>query len=118
MDRSSGISPSRAVSSVRRVLAALEDRLYRDIPTPDLVFHLTAPLDVTLARNAARAKNGARRNTCDFRHAIAADLLFDGYDRASDRHRHASSATSWTRSSTPSTRRPRMREAGAWRGSG
>jgi len=63
--------------SVRRVLAALEDRLYRDIPTPDLVFHLTAPLDVTLARNAARAKNEPEEYV-RFRHAISADLRFDG----------------------------------------
>jgi thymidylate kinase len=69
------LPPSRR--SVRRVLAALEDRLYRDIPTPDLVFHLTAPLDVTLARNAARAKNEPEEYV-RFRHAISADLRFDG----------------------------------------
>lgn len=58
-------------------MAGLEDRLYRDIPTPDLVFHLTAPLDVTLARNAARAKNEPEEYV-RFRHAISADLRFDG----------------------------------------
>ncbi|HSL24947.1 MAG TPA: hypothetical protein VLA54_01605, partial [Acidimicrobiia bacterium] len=42
--------------SLRRWMASLEARLYRDIPRPDLVIYLTAPLDVTLARNAARAK--------------------------------------------------------------
>lgn len=42
--------------SLRRWLTALEAKLYRDIPRPDLVIYLTAPLDVTLARNAARAK--------------------------------------------------------------
>lgn len=42
--------------SLRRRLSALEARLYRDVPAPDLVIHLSAPLDVTLARNRARAK--------------------------------------------------------------
>ena len=69
------LPPSRL--STRRLLASLEDRLYRDIPVPDLVFHLTAPLDVTLARNAARAKNEPEEYV-RFRHAISADLRFDG----------------------------------------
>ncbi len=69
------LPPSRL--SARRSLATLEDRLYRDIPVPDLVFHLTAPLDVTLARNAARAKNEPE-DYVRFRHAISADLRFDG----------------------------------------
>lgn len=42
--------------SLRRRLSALEARLYREIPDPDLVIHLSAPLDVTLARNRARTK--------------------------------------------------------------
>jgi thymidylate kinase len=41
---------------VRRWLAGRETALYRKIPPPDLVVHLTAPLEVTLARNRARAK--------------------------------------------------------------
>jgi thymidylate kinase len=63
--------------SARRVLATVEDRLYRDIPVPDLVFHLTAPLDVTLARNAAREKIEPEEYV-RFRHAISSDLRFDG----------------------------------------
>lgn len=63
--------------SVRRSLAMLEDHLYGGIPVPDLVFHLSAPLDVTLARNAARAKNEPEEYV-RFRHAISADLRFDG----------------------------------------
>jgi hypothetical protein len=103
-------------SLLRRVLAALEDRLYRDIPTPDLVFHLTAPLDVTLARNAARAKNEPEEYV-RFRHAISADLRFDGTivhridtDRelrdVLDEIEHAIDEASADA------------EAGAWRGSG
>jgi hypothetical protein len=108
------LPPSRL--SVRRVLAALEDRLYRDIPTPDLVFHLTAPLDVTLARNAARAKNEPEEYV-RFRHAISAELRFDGTivhridtDRelrdVLDEIEHAIDEASADA------------EAGAWRGSG
>ena len=63
--------------SVRRALAMLEAHLYEDIPVPDLVFHLSAPLDVTLARNAARAKNEPEEYV-RFRHAISSDLRFDG----------------------------------------
>lgn len=42
--------------SVRRLLAHLEARLYRQIPPPDLVIHLSAPLEVTISRNATRGK--------------------------------------------------------------
>jgi thymidylate kinase len=63
--------------SVRRVLARLEGRLYRDIPAPDLVFHLTAPLEVTLARNAARGKREPE-DYVRFRHALSSRLRFDG----------------------------------------
>jgi thymidylate kinase len=63
--------------SVRRALARLEDRLYRDIPAPDLVFHLSAPLDVTLARNAARSKQEPE-GYVRFRHELSSRLRFDG----------------------------------------
>jgi thymidylate kinase len=63
--------------SVRRVLARVEGRLYRDIPAPDLVFHLTAPLEVTLARNAARGKREPE-DYVRFRHALSSRLRFDG----------------------------------------
>ena len=46
-----------ALGSVRRRLAGIEDRLYTDIPPPDLVIQLTAPLEVTLERNRSRAKS-------------------------------------------------------------
>jgi thymidylate kinase len=63
--------------SLRRVLARIEERLYRDIPTPDMVFHLSAPLEVTLARNAARDKQEPE-DYVRFRHALSSRLRFDG----------------------------------------
>jgi thymidylate kinase len=63
--------------SVRRVLARMEGRLYRDIPAPDLVFHLSAPLEVTLARNAARDKREPE-DYVRFRHELSTRLRFDG----------------------------------------
>lgn len=63
--------------SVRRTLARIEERLYRDVPTPDVVFHLTAPLDVVLARNAGRAKREPEEYV-RFRHALSSTLRFDG----------------------------------------
>jgi hypothetical protein len=63
--------------SVRRALARMEERLYRDIPTPDMVFHLSAPLEVTLARNAARDKHEPE-DYVRFRHALSSRLRFDG----------------------------------------
>jgi thymidylate kinase len=63
--------------SVRRVLARMEGRLYHDIPAPDLVFHLSAPLEVTLARNAARDKREPE-DYVRFRHELSTRLRFDG----------------------------------------
>lgn len=63
--------------SVRRMLARMEGRLYRDIPAPDLVFHLSAPLEVTLARNAARDKREPE-DYVRFRHELSTRLRFDG----------------------------------------
>jgi thymidylate kinase len=63
--------------SVRRALARMEGRLYRDIPAPDMVFHLSAPLEVTLARNAARDKQEPE-DYVRFRHALSSRLRFDG----------------------------------------
>ena len=67
----------RGPFSIRRILAKIEGRLYRDIPTPDLVFQLTAPLDVTLARNAAREKKEPE-DYVRFRHELSSKLRFDG----------------------------------------
>jgi len=62
--------------SVRRILAVLEGRLYRDIPPPDMVFHLSAPLEVTLARNAVRQKKEPE-GYVRLRHAMSAELRFE-----------------------------------------
>lgn len=63
-------------SSWLRWLARLEARLYADIPTPDLVIYLSAPLDTTLARNLARDKTEPDKYVRR-RHARAADFTFD-----------------------------------------
>ena len=39
-------------------LARLENRLYRDVPPPDVVFRLTAPVTVAIDRNRDRQKAG------------------------------------------------------------
>jgi thymidylate kinase len=43
-------------SSLRRRLAQIEARLYREMPPPDLVINLHAPLEVVISRNANRGK--------------------------------------------------------------
>lgn len=67
---------SSSGSSWLRWLARLETRLYADIPRPDLVIHLAAPLETTLERNLARQKTEAdtyvRR-----RYTRSADFTFD-----------------------------------------
>ncbi|HSJ45317.1 MAG TPA: hypothetical protein VK923_11605 [Euzebyales bacterium] len=60
---------------VGRWLRALEARIYADIAAPDLVIHLTAPLDVTLARNAARSKTEPE-DYVRWRHSLAENLEF------------------------------------------
>jgi thymidylate kinase len=61
---------------VRHFLAALERRLYREIPPPDLVISLHVPIDVALARNQTRGKvepeDYVRR-----RHARSAGVEFE-----------------------------------------
>jgi len=42
--------------SLRRLLANIEARLYREIPAPDLVVYLSAPLEVIVSRNSNRKK--------------------------------------------------------------
>ena len=64
-----------ALGPVRRRLARLEARLYRDIPAPDLVIRLTAPLEVTLERNRSRTKSEPEEYVRS-RHARSAALEF------------------------------------------
>ena len=42
--------------SIRRRMANIESQRYREIPIPDLVIYLSAPIEVTLLRNANRSK--------------------------------------------------------------
>jgi thymidylate kinase len=76
--------------AVRRGLAALEARLYRGIPPPDLVVYLTAPLEVALERNRRRGKlepesyvlsRHPRSSNLEFErttvHRLATDRAFD-----------------------------------------
>ncbi|MGH3135637.1 MAG: hypothetical protein ACRDPV_03980 [Gaiellaceae bacterium] len=62
--------------AARRRLAAVESRLYRDIPPPDLVVYLTAPLDVALERNRSRGKSEPESYLLS-RHARSSSLEFD-----------------------------------------
>lgn len=61
---------------LRRWLQETEARLYRDIPAPDVVIHLTAPLDVTLERNRARSKTEPE-DYVKLRHERSAALRFE-----------------------------------------
>ena len=63
-----------------RWLARVEERMYRDIPQPDLVFCLNVPLELAVHRNLTRDKPGGPEPT-DYlrrRHAQAAELEFGG----------------------------------------
>ena len=62
--------------SVHHLLARIEARLYREIPPPDMVIYLNAPLEVTVSRNATRGK----REPEDYmrsRHARSSNLKFE-----------------------------------------
>jgi thymidylate kinase len=61
---------------LRRRLAGIEARLYRDVPPADLVIRLTAPLDVTLARNRSRSKSEPEEYVLS-RHARSTRLEFE-----------------------------------------
>ncbi len=61
--------------SVRRLLAKIEARLYREIPLPDLVIYLSAPLEVTVSRNATRGKKEPE-DYVRRRHARSSNLKF------------------------------------------
>jgi len=69
----SPVSPNRY--SVRRLLAQIEARLYREMPLPDLVIYLSAPLEVTISRNAARGKKEPE-DYVRRRHARSSNLEF------------------------------------------
>ncbi len=58
-------------------LVRTETRWYADIPPADVVFHLQAPLDVTLRRNREREKTEPEE-LVTLRHRQAGMLRFDG----------------------------------------
>lgn len=72
----SHLAPVRNAPSIRRLLAGIEAKYYREIPPPDLVVYLCAPLDVTLARNQERNKTEPEEYVRR-RHARHANLWFD-----------------------------------------
>ena len=41
---------------IRHMLATLEQKLYRQIPSPDLIISLTIPVEIAIARNRTRGK--------------------------------------------------------------
>ena len=61
--------------SLRARLTHLEHKFYREIPPPDLVIYLTAPLEVTIARNANRGKYEPE-DFVRLRHAQSSNLQF------------------------------------------
>ena len=61
--------------SIRGLMARIEARLYREIPSPDLIIHLSAPLDVTVSRNATRSKKEPE-DYIQRRHAQTSNLDF------------------------------------------
>jgi thymidylate kinase len=72
----SQFNPARARSPIRHLLAQVEQRLYQEIPAPDLVIALTVPLEVAMIRNKTRGKEEPE----DFvrrRHALSAQLVFE-----------------------------------------
>ena len=61
--------------SFRHWLARVEARFYREIPPPDLVIYLSAPLEITLSRNAIRSKTEPEHYVRR-RHARSSNLDF------------------------------------------
>ena len=60
---------------VRRLLGRVEDRLYQEIPPPDLVISLSVPLEIALMRNRTRGKTEPE-DYVRRRHALSANLDF------------------------------------------
>ena len=61
--------------SIRRLLARVEERLYREIPPPDLVLYLSVPLEVAVLRNETRGKKEPE-DYVRLRHAQSSNLDF------------------------------------------
>jgi hypothetical protein len=61
--------------SIHRRLARMEAQLYREMPPADLIIYLSAPLEVTILRNASRGKKEPE-DYVRWRHARSANLDF------------------------------------------
>jgi len=61
---------------IKRLLARIEQRLYREIPPPDLVIALSVPLDVAILRNRTRGKTEPE-DYVRMRHAKSSNLEFE-----------------------------------------
>jgi len=72
----SQLSSSSNGYSIRHRLAQIEARLYRQIPPPDVVIYLNAPLEVALVRNATRGKKEPE-DYVRRRHARSSNLEFE-----------------------------------------
>jgi thymidylate kinase len=72
----SQLSTSTNQYSIRQRLAHIEARLYRQIPPPDVVIYLNAPLEVALVRNATRGKKEPE-DYVRRRHARSSNLEFE-----------------------------------------
>ncbi|MGZ9235814.1 MAG: hypothetical protein ACXW4E_09840 [Anaerolineales bacterium] len=72
----SQLSTSTSGYSIRHRLAEIEARLYRQIPPPDVVIYLNAPLEVALVRNATRGKKEPE-DYVRRRHARSSNLEFE-----------------------------------------
>jgi thymidylate kinase len=71
----SNLATSSERYSIRSTLATMEARLYREVPSPDLVIYLNAPLEVTISRNANRSKKEPEEYV-RWRHARSSGLEF------------------------------------------
>jgi thymidylate kinase len=72
----SALADSTEGPSPLRWFARLEARMYRQIPPPDLVIHLSAPLEITLTRNANRGKKEPE-DYVRRRHSRTSNLQFE-----------------------------------------
>jgi ribose 1,5-bisphosphokinase PhnN len=72
----SQLTTSTDQNSIRHWLAHTETRLYRQIPPPDVVIYLNAPLEVALLRNATRGKKEPE-DYVRRRHARSSNLEFE-----------------------------------------
>lgn len=73
----SGPRSRRQAGGLARALRRVELRIYRALPHPDLVVRLNAPVEVTVQRNAARARPKPER-LIRASHVRAARLRFPG----------------------------------------